>query len=107
MLQRSAEALCSHIFFGSWRRAAESSAGARPNDSIICRFSLVVIYTHVAYLRRASRVLASLSYSDKREKTVACSLIEKHSTRTVGKSAPSANSQIGKVEKKCAAIATL
>jgi|SRR5580700_10229801 hypothetical protein len=37
MLQRFGEGLYSHIFLGNWRNAAESNAGARPNDSNCCR----------------------------------------------------------------------
>src|SRR5208282_4647080 len=48
MLQRSGEGLYSHIFFGSWRRTAESRAGARPNDSSICRLSSRVMWSPTA-----------------------------------------------------------
>src|SRR5271155_2345320 len=43
MLQRSAAGLYSHIFFGNGRSAAESTAGAWPNDSSFCCLSSHVI----------------------------------------------------------------
>jgi hypothetical protein len=49
MLQRSADGLCSHIFFGNCRKAAESSYGPRPKDSSIRRLSSRVMDTYPHY----------------------------------------------------------